>query len=280
MNCSLHIPRRIITAAIIGAIICCTLFIIALGCTCKLFHLRSSEQRASSRLLNPQQYFEQRRLNRPQTAPDNSSDDTRNVAPPSYNQTMGFLNDNEERHAILAEHLRIAGLANFIPISSRRRQRRHRRHRHTHPDVLIETHSNSILSRNLLDRFRSLFTRNLSINNNSIPSNEFDISERHTSSIQPIVITNRSCIESRELPPPYSEEQLSSIHHENDIESLLTTANTSSTLIRIHKQQIPLNTVRNPLEEQSSSPPIAIIEDDEQATSDDDDDDDDKMLVP
>jgi hypothetical protein len=136
-------------------------------------------------------------------------------------------------------------------------------------EALVETRSNRF------NRFRSLFTRNLSINNNSIPSNEFNISEHHTSSIQPIILSNR------ELPPPYSEEQLSSIHHESDIQSSITTpinSSSSSSLIRIHKQQIPLNTIRNHLEEQPSSPPpIATIEDDEQASSNDDDD---KMLVP
>lgn len=125
------------TAAIIGATMCSTLFLIALGCTCKLLNLRSLEQRTSNRLLNTQQYIAQRRLNRPETAIDNTADDedTRRLAPPSYNQTMGFTNDNEERNAIIAEHLRLAGLANLIPGTSGhrpRRHRRHRRHRRTH----------------------------------------------------------------------------------------------------------------------------------------------------
>jgi hypothetical protein len=134
-----------------------TLFIIALGCTCKLFHLRSAERSASTRLLNPQRYITQRREELQQhssnhqqtsTTDENSSDPTRRIAPPSYNQTMGVSDDNEERQALLAEHLRLAGLANFIPLpsiqsSSRstrhrsRRQRRHRRHHHcrqNHPE--------------------------------------------------------------------------------------------------------------------------------------------------
>ncbi len=151
INCPTRIPRRIMAAAVIGATTCCTLFIIALGCTCKLFHLRSAERRASSRLLNPQRYIEQRREERQRrssnhqqtsTTDENSSDQTRRIAPPSYNQTMGFSDDNEERQAFLAEHLRLAGLANFIPSSSRnsssrvtrhrnRRHRRHRRHHHS-----------------------------------------------------------------------------------------------------------------------------------------------------
>jgi hypothetical protein len=107
------------TAIIVGATICCTLFLIALGCTCKLFHLRSAEQRASTRLSNPQQYIERRH-----------SDESQTIAPPTYNQTMGFSNDNDDRHAILAEQLRLAGLTNFIPSRSRHTNRRHRRHRH------------------------------------------------------------------------------------------------------------------------------------------------------
>lgn len=142
-------PRRIIAASVIGATSFFTLFVIALGCTCKLIHLRLSEQRASSRLLNPQQYIYRRREelqrqsnhNRPLEINENSnvlSDDVRRLAPPSYNQTMGFADDDEERNALLAEYLRMAGLDHFIPIPlaysssriSRHRSRRHRRHRH------------------------------------------------------------------------------------------------------------------------------------------------------
>jgi len=162
INCPSRVPRRIVTAAVIGATVCSTLFIIALGCTCKLFHLRSAERRAASRLLNPQRYIEQRRqqiqreqqrrLNRQNrqhtsTTSDNVSvisNETRRIAPPSYNQTMGLMDENEERQAALAEHLRLAGLANYITLppiynnsrtsrsTSRHRHRRHRRHRHHH----------------------------------------------------------------------------------------------------------------------------------------------------
>ncbi|UJR08609.1 hypothetical protein I4U23_012868 [Adineta vaga] len=333
-NCPSRIPRRVVTAAVIGATICSTLFIIALACTCKLFHLRSAEQRASYRLLNPQRYIEQRReeLQRHSSRHQSSSDDLplitdepRRVAPPSYNQTMGFSDDNEERQAFLAEHLRMAGLANFIPSSianssartSRYRNRRHRRHRHQHHyhrhshrriesenshTTLLEplvTNSHSLapaaaaaaattpsVSRfnRFRSQFRSLFTTNLSVNNNHIPANEIDTCEHRLTS-QPIVLTTRSCIESHELPP-YTEEQLSSIRRENDIQSFLSTpsARPSSTLLRIRKHHIPLNTIRNhneqeeqqlPSSSSSSSPPITTMEDDEQASSDDD-----KMLVP
>jgi len=131
-------------------------------------------------------------------------------------------------------------------------------------------------------QFRSLFTTNLSVNNNSISSNEFDIHERR-SSIQPVILSTQSYIEPRELPPPYAEEHLSSTRDENEIQSLTSAPTTTSLrLIRIHKHQIPLNTIRDHLEQQqqqsssSLSPHVATIEDDEQASSDDDD----KMLVP
>jgi hypothetical protein len=57
---------------------------------------------------------------------------------------MGLMDENEERQAALAEHLRLAGLSNYITLppvhnssrtsrsTSRHRHRRHRRHRHHH----------------------------------------------------------------------------------------------------------------------------------------------------
>ncbi|CAF3447637.1 unnamed protein product [Rotaria sp. Silwood1] len=326
INCPYRIPRRIMSAAVIGATICSTLLIIALGCTCKLLHLRSAERQASLRLLNPQQYIQRRReefqrqSNQQQQSISNNNnnntsiitDDPRRLAPPSYNQTMGYSNDDEERHALLAEYLRLAGLDNFIPLplinsssrTSRHRNRRHRRYRrrrHHHHNrqsqnddssriSLLEsneTHSNlPPLSTNRFDRFRSrirsLFQRNLSINNNnnnnSTSSNDFDIYER-CNLLQPIALSNRSFIESQELPPIYSDEQLLSIHDENDIQSPTTiSTTTSSTLFCIRKRQIPLNTLCDHFEEQSLSPtsiPITTMQDDEQASSDDD-----KLLMP
>ncbi len=122
------------------------------------------------------------------------------------------------------------------------------------------------------------------MNNNSISSNEFDIHERR-SSIQPVILSTQSYIEPRELPPPYAEEHLSSTRDENEIQSLTSAPTTTSLrLIRIHKHQIPLNIIRDHLEQQqqqqssssSLSPHVTTIDDDEQASSDDDD----KMLMP
>ncbi|CAF3056298.1 unnamed protein product [Rotaria sp. Silwood2] len=392
INCPSRIPRRIVTAAVIGATVCSTLFIIALGCTCKLFHLRTAERRATSRLLNPQHYIEQRRqeiqreqerrLNRQNnqniststTITDIStiiSHETRRIAPPSYNQTMGFMDENEERQAALAEHLRLAGLANYITIppiygnsrtsrsASRHRHRRHRRHRHHHhhhhrrthsegsrvallePNVVIPTNSfplpSTSLSSNRFNRLRSqlysLFTTNRTnsnTNHNSIQnnflSNQFDIYEHNnlSNTIQPIILNTRSYlnsdfIQSRELPPPYVEEQLALVNP--PINSISTIANSRrsssggsdmestnpiSSLYRIRKRQIPVNTLRDRMRQFISNstvrvttddlnhsiqpttattttldshfdeqPPVTSIDVDEQATSDDY-----KMLTP
>ncbi len=162
-------------------------------------------------------------------------------------------------------------------------------------------------------------------NNNSIQTNlnpnQSDIYERHNppippTPVQPILLTTRSYLNSdfiqpRELPPPYTEEQLvpsnptvithsrrSSNGGGSDIEST-----TSSSLYRIHKRQIPVNTLRDrmrqfisgsavrittdelnhPMQTTTTTldidleehPPVASIEDDEQPSSDDD-----KMLTP
>ncbi|CAF4966440.1 unnamed protein product, partial [Rotaria socialis] len=80
--------------------------ILALGCTCKLLDLRSAEQRASARLLNPQEYIQRRREENQQQSNrlnQSANDDdalilanaTPTIAPPSYNQTMGLSDDDE-----------------------------------------------------------------------------------------------------------------------------------------------------------------------------------------
>lgn len=154
------------------------------------------------------------------------------------------------------------------------------------PQTPLSTASAAMPSISRFDRFRSqfrsLFTTNLSVNSNSIASNELDTCERRTST-QPIILSTRSYIQSHEAPPPYAEEPLSSLCHENDIQSLTSALPTrpSATLIRIRKHHIPLRTIRNhgeqPEQQSTSSPPLplAALGDDEQASSDDD-----KMLVP
>nr|XP_060482964.1 low-density lipoprotein receptor-related protein 12-like [Panthera onca] len=48
-NCPVIVPTRVITAAVIGSLICGLLLVIALGCTCKLYSLRMFERRSVSR---------------------------------------------------------------------------------------------------------------------------------------------------------------------------------------------------------------------------------------
>jgi len=188
----------------------------------------------------------------------------------------------------------------------------------------------------LRSHLRSLFktirtpTTTQNDTNNSIQtnlnSNQSDIYERHNppipTPVQPILLTTRSYLNSdfiqpRELPPPYTEEQLvpsnpainpqstvithsrrSSNGGGSDIEST-----TSSSLYRIHKRQIPVNTLRDRMRQFISGSavrittdelnhpmqtttttldidleehqPVASIEDDEQPSSDDD-----KILTP
>ncbi|XP_043921627.1 low-density lipoprotein receptor-related protein 12 [Protopterus annectens] len=45
-NCPVVVPTRVITAAVIGSLICGLLLVIALGCTCKLYSLRMFERRS------------------------------------------------------------------------------------------------------------------------------------------------------------------------------------------------------------------------------------------
>ena len=50
-SCPIIVPTRVITAAVIGSLICGLLLVIALGCTCKLYSLRMFERRSAPRPL-------------------------------------------------------------------------------------------------------------------------------------------------------------------------------------------------------------------------------------
>uniref|UniRef100_A0A1A8G8V8 Low density lipoprotein receptor-related protein 10 n=1 Tax=Nothobranchius korthausae TaxID=1143690 RepID=A0A1A8G8V8_9TELE len=43
LNCTVMLPRKVITAATVGSLVCGLLLVIAMGCTCKLYSLRSRE---------------------------------------------------------------------------------------------------------------------------------------------------------------------------------------------------------------------------------------------
>lgn len=45
MNCTMTLPRKVITAATVGSLVCGLLLVIAMGCTCKLYSLRTREYR-------------------------------------------------------------------------------------------------------------------------------------------------------------------------------------------------------------------------------------------
>lgn len=271
-NCPSRVPRRIVTAAVIGATVCSTLFIIALGCTCKLFHLRTAERRAASRLLNPQRYIEQRRqqYQREQQQrqidslsidpPPFVSEEARRLAPPSYNQTMGLMDENEERHAALAEHLRLAGLANYISLpmvhsssrtsrsTSRHRHRRHRRHRHHHRRTHSEGSRVALLEPTVVVP-NSAF-RNPS---NTVPTNSFTRLGAQlrswfnitTPTASPLPTATRSTSTNTNTPPSTHQERHHHHHHHhhrsrtNLIQPLILTSRSCPSSDFLHPRELP-----------------------------------------
>ena len=239
-KCSSQIPRRIMTSIVIGITICSTLFIIALSCSIKLYRLRSLERRTTIRSLNPQNFLRRR---------SSGSNDNRRMAPPTYNQTMGFSEDHEERYALLTENLRLAGLTDMISIapvesSQSRRTRRHRRRRHR------EVYNNGRFHR--LDLLRSLFLHS----NEYLQPNEFEINE-HSNPI------------THELPPDYATDATLLIPSTNHIDSSISTALTSDT-----------SSIRHQPKQVST---CLLTSNDERNNEDqtmDMDSDDDKMLMP
>ena len=49
MNCTLTLPRKVITAATVGSLVCGLLLVIAMGCTCNLYSLLTREYRYTTR---------------------------------------------------------------------------------------------------------------------------------------------------------------------------------------------------------------------------------------
>ena len=47
LNCTAMLPRKVITAATVGSLVCGLLLVIAMGCTCKLYSLRTREYRSA-----------------------------------------------------------------------------------------------------------------------------------------------------------------------------------------------------------------------------------------
>ncbi len=172
------------------------------------------------------------------------------------------------------------------------------------PNVVVPNNAfpvpSTSFSLNRFNRFRSqlrsLFTTNRTPlvtnhndNNNSIQtnslSNQFNIYERHhppvPTPIQPIVLTarpylNSDFIQPRELPPPYTEEQL--VSSNPTVNSLSTTiinsrrnssggsdielTNPTTTTHRIRKRQVPINTLRDRMRQFISGTTIRSTTDD------------------
>ena len=51
-NCTVILPRKVITAATLGSLVCGLLLVIAMGCTCKLYSLRTRDTRVISHLID------------------------------------------------------------------------------------------------------------------------------------------------------------------------------------------------------------------------------------
>lgn len=52
LNCTVILPRKVITAATVGSLVCGLLLVIAMGCTCKLYSLRTREYRSARLCFN------------------------------------------------------------------------------------------------------------------------------------------------------------------------------------------------------------------------------------
>lgn len=121
--------RRVITTAVLGATLCCLLLVMALGCACKLYTLHTAAYRGSYRFGGPPAHSAAvrrrrrqrhrssynlssfiRRLRAETDPPGSESCDVaapqHSVAPPTYNQTMGLVDEYEQRQLAFIEHVR------------------------------------------------------------------------------------------------------------------------------------------------------------------------------
>ncbi len=190
LNCPIPFTRRVITTAVLGGTLCCLLLVMALGCACKLYTLRSIEYRANRRFTAPEvsiSHITQLRTNRarqphprrrsfsllnllnrirrnqnpsaPATAENtlirsasmSSLECNHSIAPPTYNQTMGLVDEYEQRQLAFIEHIRsiinstnnpcdvnVNLLQNTRVHSGRRRSSRHGATRSSRNQELIE----------------------------------------------------------------------------------------------------------------------------------------------
>ncbi|KAL6490884.1 hypothetical protein MHYP_G00012290 [Metynnis hypsauchen] len=116
MNCTVTLPRKVITAATVGSLVCGLLLVIAMGCTCKLYSLRTREYSLFAPISRQEAEFIQQQ------------------APPSYGQLIAqgiippvedFPTENPNEPTTLS----LRGLLQLLRqdnISSPRRRRRPR----------------------------------------------------------------------------------------------------------------------------------------------------------
>ncbi|NXR06683.1 LRP3 protein, partial [Semnornis frantzii] len=110
-NCLVIVPRKVITAALIGSLVCGLLLVIALGCAFKLYSLRTREYRQASFLYDTQMT----RL---------EAEFVRREAPPSYGQLIaqGLIPPVEDFPVYNASQ---ASVLQNIRAAMRRQMRRH-----------------------------------------------------------------------------------------------------------------------------------------------------------
>ncbi|XP_028558259.2 low-density lipoprotein receptor-related protein 10 [Podarcis muralis] len=91
-DCSYVLPRKVVTAAVIGSLVCGLLLVIALGCTCRLYALRSHE----FGILSPLSRMEARLVQR-QAPPSYGQLIARGVIPP----VEGFPTEHPHQNSVL-----------------------------------------------------------------------------------------------------------------------------------------------------------------------------------
>ncbi|XP_067837624.1 low-density lipoprotein receptor-related protein 10-like, partial [Heptranchias perlo] len=115
-DCARALPRKVATAAVVGSLVCGLLLVIAMGCTCKLYSLRTSEYSLFTPLARMEAQMVQRR------------------APPSYGQLIAqgaiapvedFPTENPNDTSVIGNLRSILQLLRqgSPPRSSRRRRR-------------------------------------------------------------------------------------------------------------------------------------------------------------
>lgn len=119
-NCGYQPPRKVVTAAVVGSLVCGLLLVVALGCTCKLYAIRTQEYSIFSPLSRSDAEFIQRQ------------------APPSYGQLIAqgvipavedFPTENPNDNSVLGN---LRSLLQILRQDQARGIPHRRRHRNRH----------------------------------------------------------------------------------------------------------------------------------------------------